>query len=228
MINKLKLSILPLPQVVLYPSTSLPFMIVEPVYTSMIRKVIDEQAHLAISWAKPLKGWDGKTKYSPRMICTAGKPILVEELNDGSMKVIIEGQYRVRLTQILQNLPYLIFEGYRLDDMDEGHMKFPTTILHRLKDIFERWMIEMIHDSLERELFSQNINSLQQLCDHLCLYVIQDIEMRQLLLETTSLKERIFLLNSLLRNSSQFCEDQLVKNAVKRFENTDFFGRLAN
>lgn len=227
MITKLKLCVLPLPQVVLYPTTSLPFLILEPVYTSMIRKVIAEQGYIAVSWAKPQKSWDGKTKYSPRMICTAGKPILVEELPDGSMKLVIEGQFRVKLTQILQNLPYLVFEGYQLDDIEE-QIKFPSMMIHRLRGIFHQWLIEVIHDSLEREAFSQNIASVHQLCDHLCLYIIQDIETRQLLLETTSLRERVYLLNGLLRNESPFCEDQLVKDALKNFEHSDIYGRLAN
>lgn len=193
----------------------------------MIRKVIDEQGYVAVSWAKPQKGWDGKTKYSPRMICTAGKPILVEELPDGSLKLVIQGQFRVKLTQILQNLPYLVFEAYELPDQEE-HFEFPNMMLQRLKSIFDLWLIEMIHDSLDREAFYQSINSIQHLCDHLCLYVIQDIETRQLLLETTSLRERVLLLNGLLRNESPFSEDQLVKDAIKNFESVELYGRLAH
>lgn len=227
MINKIKLCVLPLPQVVLYPTTSLPFLIIEPTYTAMIRKVMDEQGFIAVSWAKPQRSWDGKLKYSPRMICTAGKAILIEELPDGSMKLVIQGMFRVKLTQILQNLPYLVFEAYEVPDIEE-HIEFPSHMIQRLKGIFDLWLIEMIHDSLERETFYQNITSLKHLTDHLCLYVVQDIETRQLLLETISLRERIFLLNGLLRNESPFCEDQIVKDALKNFELIEMYGQTAH
>jgi len=47
---------------------------------------------------------------------------------------------------------------------------------------------------------------------------VGDRQIRQLLLENTSLHERIQILSSLLRGSYPDCEDSLVVDAIKDFE----------
>lgn len=219
MSRKIKIPVLPLPQIVMFPHCSLPFFIIEPTYVKVIRKICERGEMMAVSWAQEQLRWDGKTKYKPQMVCTAAKPILIEEQSDG-LKIMMHGQFRIKLTHVIQNLPTPIFEAYPLPDRQEN-IVLPQDIIQKLKVVFEKWLVETIQDSLEREHFQKQIQTLQQILDHICLYVIQDKETKQLLLETCSLKERLYMLNGLFRGEDPLSEDVLVRNALKNFEHLE-------
>lgn len=219
MANKMKIPVLPLPQVVMFPHTSLPFYIVEPTYIKVIQKVCEQGEMIGVSWAPEQLRWDGKIKYSPQMVCTAAKPILIEERSDG-LKLVMHGHCRIKLTHAIQNLPTPIFEAYPLPDQTEN-IVLPQDIIQRLKGILELWLIETIQDSLEREYFQKQTQTIQQIVDNICLFIIQDKQTKQLLLETCSLKERLYMLNGLLRGEAPMTEDVLVRNALKCFEHLE-------
>jgi Lon protease-like protein len=216
MTQKMKISVFPLPQIVMFPHTALPLFIIEPTYLKVMRKICEQGDLIAVSWAQEQVRWDGKIKYNPQMVCTATKPVIIEEQVDG-LKIMMHGQFRAKLTHVIQNLPTLIFEAYPLPDQKEN-IVLPHDIIQKLKIIFDKWLVETIQDSLEREHFQKQIQTLQQIVDHICLYVIQDKETKQLLLETCSLKERLYMLNGLLRGEDPLSEDVLVRNALKNFE----------
>lgn len=208
--------ILPVPRLVFYPQTSLPLFIVEPTYAGMIREAIENQSLLGITLAEP-QVREGRVRYIPKMVCTVGKPILLEELDDGGLKILIHGKARVRLTNLIQSLPYLIFDAEEIPDRAESSAwALPQT--RRLVEILDNWLSENITDSLEREHFQQNIETLQSVADYLCLFLIQDPTTKQIMLENTSLFERLSLLNGLLKGESPQAEDWMTGEALKEFE----------
>lgn len=216
MSKKIKIPLLPLPNIVMFPCTSLPFLIVEPTYAQLVKSICEKGELIAVSWAQEQSRWDGKIKHAPKMVCTAAKPVLLEE-PDGGIKVMMHGQFRIKLTQIRQNLPTPIYEAYPLIDQQED-IVLPQDIIQRLSEILNQWIKDTVTDSLEREHFLNSLTTVHHIVDNICLFVIRDKQTRQLLLETCSLRERLCMLNGLLRGEFPLCEDALVREALKNFE----------
>lgn len=213
-----KVAVLPIPDLVFFPGTSLPLYIVEPVFIKMIRECVQNNMLVGVSMAEPLVYIYGHRRPAPKNICGIGKPIILEELYDGTLKVLIKGFGRVKLGQVQQNLPYLIYECEEYSDIQDERGFVSDSKVERLKGLLDQWMLETISDSMERENFQENISSIHQVIDYICMFLIQDHEMRQLLLENTSLTERIQMLDTLLKGPTPFLEDMTAVQAIKNYE----------
>lgn len=213
-----KVAVLPIPDLVFFPGTSLPLYIVEPVFIRMIKESVENNMLIGLSMAEPLVYIHGHKRLSPKNICGVGKPIILEELYDGTLRVLIKGFGRVKLTQVEQNLPYLIYECEEYNDIRDENGLVTDDKVERLKGLLDLWMLDTIPDSMERENFQESITSVHQVIDYICMFLIQDHEMRQLLLENTSLTERIQMLDTLLKGSDPFLEDLNTMQAIKSYE----------
>jgi uncharacterized protein len=226
MSNKYKVSILPVPDVVFYPNTVLPIYIMEPAYIKMVQDAVLNNEMIGISLAQPLENHKKgqRTKYTPSTICSIGTPVIVEPFNEGTLKILIKGVKRVKLLSVFQNLPFLIFEAE--DYADE----LKSTVMNggeveRLRDILDLWLIENIEDTAERESFNDNLKSLTHIIDYMSMFLIQDVVMRQTLLENNCLGDRVRILNLLLKDTNPFEEDLLTVHAFKDFEDLEKYSK---
>jgi uncharacterized protein len=218
LMDSLKVPVLPIPNIVFFPNTAIPLHLVEPVYVKMARDCIQTESHMAISLAIHLgNGLESKSYYTPKNICSIGKPIILEELFDGSMKVLVRGTGRVKLQHLIQNLPYPVFEASTVPDKQESET-YDGGKVQRLKAILDSWLITNVTDSIERENFSQNIQTIHQVVDYICMFLVKDKELKQVLLETDSLFERIQMLNLLFSESRPHNEDAHTVNILKHYE----------
>ncbi len=219
--DQLRLPILPLPNIVFFPNTSIPMLVSEPSYVRMIKDTIANDGHIGISMAEPTEEdqYNGSLRYTPQRIGTMGKPILLEELEDGSLKLLVEGSARIELLNVEQNIPYLIYKIKLIPDL-KNHvpLSFENAQISRLKEILDLWIEDTIDDSLERESFVQSLGGIHSIVDYLAMFLVGDREVRQVILENRNLHERIQILGSLLKGEYPHCEDDLVANAVKDFE----------
>ena len=225
--ENLRLPVLPIPNIVLYARTSLPIYILEPVYIEMIKNCIKENTPLAVSKACEANRSGIKGRFTPSDICGYGRPIILEENVDGTLKVLIKAVGRVRLLSVEQNLPYLIYEAEAFNDRVESEQLHGPQI-QNLKKLLDNWLEINILDSFERETFIKSLTSIYHVIDYICMFLVQDPELRQLLLENNSLFERVQLLNSLFEKPSQFEESSLVVSAIKSYEEIEKTSRVAH
>lgn len=223
----LRLPVLPIPNVVLYGRTSLPIYILEPVYIDMIKTCVKENTPLAISKAIELDHQNVRMRYTPSDICGYGRPIILEENIDGTLKVLIKAIGRVRLLNVEQNLPYLIYQAECFHDKVESE-KLHGPQIQNLKALLDNWLEVNIIDSFERETFTKSLTSIYHVIDYICMFLVQDPDLRQLLLENNSLFERVQLLNSLFEEPSQFEESSLVGSAIKKYEEIEKTSAVAH
>ncbi len=220
--NKFPLPILPLPELVFFPHTVMPMLIVEPAYIKLVKDCLLTDQSIGVALAEDLHKDKVMSKFTPHRIATMGKPILIEEFENGSLKILIRGESRIELLKVEQNIPYLVYQVRELPDIKVGtHFHFDGPKIERLKDILFRWLDDTVTDSLERESFIQSLESLHHIIDYLSMFLVHDTSMRQLLLENCSLHERVQILSTLLRGNYPDCEDELVLNAIKEFEYSD-------
>jgi Lon protease-like protein len=208
--------VLPIPRLVFYPNTSIPLMIIEPQYRTMIQGVLDHGLPLVLTLAEP-RFVEGRLRYLPRLIGTLGRPVLLEELPDGTMKLVVHGMMRVKLLHVVQNIPHLIFNIHPIEDEFETQKLDPSVTL-RLRQLLNQWLLHHVPDSLERETFASSIKDIASIVDHLCFFMVKDASTRQALLETTSLFERIMLLDRLFPQNLDGQENALMSEAIKDFE----------
>lgn len=225
--ENLRLPVLPIPNVVLYSRTSLPIYILEPIYIDMIKTCIKDNVPVAISKASETDHQNIRGRYRPSEICGYGRPIILEENIDGTLKVLIKAIGRVRLLEVDQNLPYLIYQAECFHDKVESE-KLHGPQIQNLKKLLDNWLEVNILDSYERETFTNSLTSIYHVIDYICMFLVQDPELRQLLLENNSLFERVQLLNSLFEEPSHFEESSLVVSAIKRYEEIEKTSRIAH
>ena len=229
MSDSINLPILPLPEVVFFPHTVLPMIVVEPSYIKMIRDCIKKDHSLVISMAEPIGTSEDGEHYTPQAIATMGKPMMLEDLEDGSIRVIITGQQRVELVSVEQNLPYLVYRVRLLPDQKESQlMELEGPQIERLRSLLNAWIDDSIYDSLERETFLESLDSLHHLIDYVSMYLINDRLMKQIVLENRSLHDRVQQLYSLLRGDYPDCEDSLVALAMKDYESVELRSKLVH
>jgi len=227
--SKLKLPILPIPNVVFFPHASLPLLIEEPSYVQMIRDCESAREEhgpnaglLGISLAQPLQVVNFNSRrprieYRPSLICSIGIPMIIDELPGGGIKVLVKGTNRAKLGSLVQNLPFPIFNATILKPSQESS-GFTGNEIENIFSVLDIWVKKNVTDSIEREAFMASLEGPEHIVDYVSMLLIADKDIRQVLLETELLIERIHLLNSLLRNKRPLGEDPTVVRAIKRFE----------
>ena len=78
-----------------------------------------------------------------------------------------------------------------------------------------------VSDQKERDNFFKNLKSVHHIVDYISMFLIQDPQIRQMLLETTSLFERIKTLNLLLQGEAPFSENGHAAEVMKNYESIE-------
>tara|TARA_R110002072_G_scaffold1989_3_gene16501 strand:+ start:67832 stop:68530 length:699 start_codon:yes stop_codon:yes gene_type:complete len=220
--EKMDIPILPIPNVVFFPNTTLPIVVAEPTYIRMVKECVHNNSMLGISMAEPTQEFEHHTKYSPHKIGSIGKVIILEEYEDGSLKVLVRGKSRVRLNHVIQNIPYLVYNVTLLPDINNGtSVELGENKLSKLKGILDDWIDAAIPDSLERETFQNSLLGTAHIIDYLSTFLVDDRRVRQILLENTSLPERVQILSSILNEKGEEPENPFMVNAIKDFNLLD-------
>lgn len=225
--NRYLTPILAVPKVVFFPNASLPFYIADPNYLRMVQDALESNMPITVSLAVPLsKLPNGHTQYVPREIATVGKPLLLETGPDGAIKILMRGISRVRLIRVVQHLPYLIAEVETIPDKEEAIISGDK--IERLHRLFRNWIGQSLINPEEKNFFLDQSNSVKEVLDYLSMFLVQDYEVKQLLLECDSPMERIHMLDSLLTGNKYFLENSQSAAAIKTFEIIDKISKIAS
>ena len=92
----MRISIFPLPGVILFPGLQLPLHIFEPRYRAMIKDALARDRRIGI--IQPQRAEEGAPLFS---VGCLGRIADVEALDDGCFNVVLEGEARFRLTREL-------------------------------------------------------------------------------------------------------------------------------
>jgi Lon protease-like protein len=153
-----------------------------------------------------------------RGIGTWGRIILLEYNPDGSLTVMVQGISRVKFAKEVQTIPFPIFEFEDLEDTEDPSVILDDSI-ERLYTVLENWINRHIPSNKERSAFMKEMKTPSKLINNLCLLVIKDVELKEIFLHSTSLPERIRMMDALLRKMDAEIEDITMCEALKKFEN---------
>ncbi len=205
--KEIEVALLPVPNVIVLPKTSVSFYLQDERYIEMMREVAKTNALIVLSMTDPLKDEHGAlvpNALVPRSLGVLSVPQMMEEephgLHHGG--VVVRGLYKVRVTKILQTKPILLCKAEILEDdltfYDLYHHPEYTVMRTQL----EKWIDTNVdNDTLRGELKS-GLQSPDQIVNHITLLLIDCRETRQALLETLSLYDRFEMLCVLLKNKN--------------------------
>jgi len=151
-------------------------------------------------------------------IGTWGKIIMLEYNADQSVTVMVQGITRVKFTKEIQAVPFPIFEFEELTDFEDPSVILEDS-LERLFTVLENWLNRHIPSNKERASFMKEMRTPNKLINNLCLLIIKDVQLKEIFLHSTSLPERIRMMDALLRNIDAEIEDLAMCEALKKFEN---------
>jgi len=219
----LKVPVLPIFNVVFFPHTAVPLQLVNPVGIQMIKDCVEANSPVALSLT-----YNSQTEsVSPvQKTCGVGIPIILEEKRN-FLKVLVVGMSKVRLIKPVKTSPYPVYEAEIFTDNKET-FSLKIEEIDRLKKILNSWLIVAVSDQKERENFFKNLKSVHHIVDYISMFLIQDPEIRQLLLETTSLYDRIKTLNLLLQGESPVSENTHAADVLKNYESIEETAKMVH
>jgi Lon protease-like protein len=202
---------------VFFPQTVIPLTVNDGVSKDVLLECYEQGQHLAFYHPS------NRTK----KIGTIGKILLLEHNEDQSLTVLVQGIIRVQLLTQEQHLPFPIFQVEDYFD-SEDKSAIPENAIERLHGVLENWLQRHITSVKERSRFLKEMNTPARLVNNLCLLVIKDVELKEILLESTSLPDRIRMMDALLRGQSPDIEDTNMSEAIKNFERAEPDAQLKN
>lgn len=226
--SRIRVGVFPLRNIILYPHTHLPLVVQDPGYVQMILDSERLNFPIALGLGDTVKDTHGRVLprlLRPKKIIGLGKVEVIEKYEDGSVFVIFHGFAKCSLHDVYQHMPYLVCDAEIINDLD-GHQitRFPQGTLTRLSKLLGRWLRENIEDEIYLQAVLSELTQLDQIVSHIAAFMVKDRELKQILLETYSLGERVQIIDALF--PANFMdngeENHQLRRALKSFENGDF------
>lgn len=147
---------------------------------------------------------------------TVAEVMQVLNLPDGTVRVMLEGQARVRILEYLQNDPFFRVKVEVLNEVDERTVEVEA-LMRSVVGQFQQ-VVELGKEIPPEALIQvSNIDEPGRLADTVVPYLRLKVEQRQELLETASVRERLDKLNSILKKESEILEIQRnIRNKVEK------------
>lgn len=192
--------IFPLPKISLQPGARKPLNIFESRYLKMVKDSVSKQIPIALAYGL----CEGES--TPEMDCISipheslpkvrtvismGVPEIIQECSDGSMIIMLPGEGRGRLLEVVDsNEPYIICEYEDFCSLNELRAE-NILLLRRLKTQLEKWVMKKVKLECQKDILNPCIT---QPCRIVGLYVelmIDSSEVKQEILEMPDINDKI-------------------------------------
>ncbi|HEV8132774.1 MAG TPA: LON peptidase substrate-binding domain-containing protein [Acidobacteriota bacterium] len=106
----------PLPNIVFFPKTNLPLHVFESRYRQLMRDALNGDQRIAVGLLQP--GWEKDYYGNPPVyaVCCVGHIHTFEELEDGKFNLILTGEQKIRIRNVIKDSPYRTISGMPLID----------------------------------------------------------------------------------------------------------------
>ena len=207
------ISLIPLRDIVVYPSTLVPFIIGRPSSIQALEMATekDKMIFLTAQIDATLDNPGPKDIYSVGVIA---KVIRAIKMDDKNVKVIVEGRKRARIIEFLSTYPFYQVLVKEMKEI-EGDSAEAGEILKRVLTLFEDYLKLSQNANFESIIPALKDNSPDRIADIISSHLYLPLEEKQNLLETISVQERIRRLNYILENEILKVHSRLKKEGKK-------------
>ena len=194
-----EIAVFPLPNAVLFPKVLLPLRVFEPRYLAMLRHVLDTTGWLAIGLLRSNRELNEEGHPDVFPIVGLGRVVDYQKAADGTYKVVLLGEHRVRMQSWSQVTPFPIG---RLEQLPEREPRddLRDDIRGRLRSRI-RELVRTTVDSQVLMLLDQTIRECEEigpLVDSIAYHFLNSPVEKQRLLEVSDAVQREQLLIKIL------------------------------
>jgi Lon protease-like protein len=181
-----KVFLFPLRDTLLFQKVTLPFHIFESRYRLMIKESIDRNIPIAVL---PL---NENNRYE-NAVCIAGYPHILTTYDDGRMDIYITGTQKCRLTHILQEDPFHVFEFINLKEKFQvGEIHIPD--LECLNNMLLSWSNNFLASAEQRQSFINNLEDVELMINYCGVFLVNEIKFKEALIRAETLSKKIEIL----------------------------------
>jgi Lon protease-like protein len=199
-VTQVFLPIFPLPNLVFFPHTLLPLHIFETRYRAMVTDCLARDKRLAVVGLKPGYEADYHGKPAVYPVAGAGEIVQWERLPTGRYNILLRGDCRIRIeSELPTDTLYRMVRAVVLDDRPppEGTAGL-TPLVERVKASCLRLLTAAGRSSPALEKALRDARSAAVVTDQIASAVLPDARLRQELLETLDVQDRLERLGAAL------------------------------
>lgn len=192
------ISLIPLRDIVVFPSTLVPFIIGRPSSIQALEMAAEKDKMIFLS-AQMDPSLDNP---SPRDIYSMGvvaKIIRAIKTDNNNIRVVVEGKKRARIIEYLSTYPFYQVLAKEIKEIESESKEIKET-LQRVLALFEDYLKLSQNANFESIIPALKDNSPDRIADIICSHLYIPLEEKQNMLETINTFERIQRLNYVLEN----------------------------
>ena len=197
---KISLPLLPLRDIVVFPSMVIPLFVGRDKSISALNEVMKKDKKIILVTQKNSEIDDPK-KTDVFMYGCEGNILQLLKLPDGTVKVLVEGIKRVKILDFKDNDKFIICDYTPYNDLinkDEDLYPLAATALRRLEKL----------TSINKKISNETINSIKQLkdpshiADNIASHITATISEKQQIFETADVKKRLNAIIKIMENET--------------------------
>jgi len=197
---KISLPLLPLRDIVVFPSMVIPLFVGRDKSISALNEVMKKDKKIILVTQKNSEIDDPK-KTDIFMYGCEGNILQLLKLPDGTVKVLVEGIKRVKILDFKDNEKFIICDFTPFNDIvDEGEDLYPlaATAVRRLEKL----------TSINKKISNETISSIKQLknpsqiADNIASHITATISEKQQIFETVDVKKRLNAIIKIMENET--------------------------
>ena len=197
---KISLPLLPLRDIVVFPSMVIPLFVGRDKSISALNEVMKKDKKIILVTQKNSEIDDPK-KTDIFMYGCEGSILQLLKLPDGTVKVLVEGIKRVKILDFKDNEKFITCEFTHYNDVlskDEDLYPLAATALRRLEKL----------TSINKKISNETINSIKQLkdpsqiADNIASHITATISEKQQIFETIDVKKRLNSIIKIMENET--------------------------
>jgi ATP-dependent Lon protease len=190
--------VFPLDDVVFYPKTTLPLNIFEPRYIQMINDSIERGTPIAVSPVDPTSpaAWRSASSVHQGIVAGYGTPYVFHHRVDGSMVVLLQGQGKIEIGEVLGTDPYLTCAASLVSEREDVDLRY-TSDMDRLNRVLVRWVEKNVTEASQKDALLMSLTSPQRVLETLAMVGVMDSDIQQAILEMDDVNDRIRLMRFL-------------------------------
>lgn len=211
---KIQLPLLPLRDVVVFPHMIVPLFVGRSKSVSALASAMSRDKNVFLATQKTA-GEDNPQEKDISLIGTVGRVLQLLRLPDGTVKALVEGKSRGRITSFFNDEDFYKVEVEPVVEIEIDRTE-SAALCRALTEAFDEYanLTKNIPKDFEKKL--SEITSPSQLADTVAAHFSFKIDEKQRLLETLSINDRYtFLLQLIGTEIEIFKTDQRIKTRVK-------------
>ncbi len=218
--QNLLLPLLPLRDIVVFPHMVVPLFVGRDKSVSALAEAMNTNKYVFLATQKKA-GLDNPQQSDISINGTIGKVLQLLRLPDGTVKALVEGKQRGRITRYIQNEGFFQVEMEPLVEMEIAKPA-AVALMRTIVELFGKYAkySQNISNDLVNKM--ESVNDASQLADSVAVHFPFKVEDKQRLLEMSDLNERLELLLDLMRIEIEIAQMDIniKKNVKKRMDKT--------